>query len=124
MDPEVFKGSQYDLHLTVYAVIFFMSRKRKIQVAQVMVNGSSPRQAPGQMTALILQAADLAFLPGILISPYDNCMTVLPQIQDVLFFPAAKEQVLLCRKVFIWVEVYAFDISKLLQHRISPGINL
>ena len=71
-------GRENDLLLPVEIVVFLCDAEGEVQVAQIVKHRAAAGEPPRQHTALLLQKAGAALLPGVLVAANDHRILILP----------------------------------------------
>ena len=96
-------GRENDLLLPVKIVVFLRDAEGEVQVAQIVEHRAAAGEPPRQHTALLLQKAGAALLPGVLVAANDHRVLILPQVENAGVLRHSLREIPLQRQIAIRV---------------------
>ena len=82
-----------------------------IQITQVMIHCSAPRNATRQSNAVLMKIFDIHLSVGVLVEANDNCRPILPQVEEWLIERQLLQGILIERHVEVDVGAVVTDVS-------------
>ena len=74
IDNRLRKSFEIEIHSFI-----FVGNNSVVQVVQIVIHGSSARNTPHNMNAVLFHVFLIDFLEGVLVFPYDDCRFIYPQ---------------------------------------------
>lgn len=90
-----------------HVVVVLLGDKGEIQIAEIVVDSATAGKTASKAPAVGFQGRDVTFFPGILVLADDDCVLILPEIEDDLICCDMIEQPVFQGKIFVWIGAVA-----------------
>ena len=98
-DAEGAHGLQYDLGLLFDVKIGAGHEEGEVEVSEVVEHRAAAGEAAGKLPAVRFELRHAALAPAVLVASHDDCLLVLPEIEDAFVRLDQSQQILLKSEV-------------------------
>lgn len=97
-------------------------QKRKIEIAQIVINSAAARKPPDQTSAILTQCRQVTFRAGILVFSDNDCPFILPKIDSRFTVLHRIEQPLLHCQINAGIRAFRNHVIQALNHVCASSI--